>query len=470
MSSKKGKRKQKKQRSTKNHRSDHGNRRSADFKKHEDVEEESSGYLCECCMTNPDIAAFCETCEGFICHECFDNHQPKKRYEDHHSNIVDKETDYSKIQVLGIATCPKHYLQQLDFFCLDCSQTACYHCTLTDHRSPDHNLKDLDDLADATKNLYKDLVSDIPSPAQIFCGVRERVKKVEQQFLNQTSDVKDTLYNRSKKMTATVRAKGRNLEAEVVALKKARSKALVPVKKAGEVDDDLRSHRAEVVSKLMIRINEMEFVTLRAGVAYGLERICLSTENATDLEKRLEQTWGDRQTSGSSWTANLKTQRSKRSKQNNASKNFYSKSASNVKLKSDAVSNESYINPLLKIVETHWEEQLKVGEVGEEEGQFRYARCVTVVQNGDIIVADDMRRRVYIFDNSGKYKTLFHPDQSYVGRPAYACSLALTSKNQVVVADLTIFIKVFTYDGSFLYQVNQNFSLIKGTNCLEKDM
>ena len=201
------------------------------------------------------------------------------------------------------------------------------------------------------------------------------------------------------------------------------------------------------------------FVTLRAGVAYGLERICLSTENATDLQKKLEQTCDDRQNLNSSGTEKKK-QRSKRSKRNNASKNFGSKCASNVKLNSNAVSNEPYINPLLKIIETHWEEQLKVGEVGEEEeGQFQYARCVTVVQNGDIIVADDMRRRVYIFENSGKYKTLFHPDQSYIGRPAYACSLALTSKNQVVVADLTIFVKVFTYDGSFLYQVNQNSSL-----------
>ena len=208
MSSKKGKRKQRKQRTTKNNRGNHGNRRSADFKNHEDVEEESSFYLCECCMTHTDIAAFCGTCEGFICQECFDNHQPKKRYEDHHSSIIDKEADYSKIQVLGIATCPKHYLQQLNFFCMDCSQTACYHCTLTDHRSPDHNLKDLDDLADATKNLYKDLVDDIASPVQTFCGVRERVKKVELQFLNQTSDVKDTLYNRSKKMTANCTRQG----------------------------------------------------------------------------------------------------------------------------------------------------------------------------------------------------------------------------------------------------------------------
>ena len=431
---KRGKRNQKKQRNKKGYGS--RSRSTTDYE--EDIE--VAVRFCECCESDRELKAFCGVCKGFICDECFQEHQTDERYEYHYSHTVDGVDEVAELEAKGIGICPKHYLEHLNFYCADCSEMICYYCTVLDHQKPSrHNFKNLKDVANDMKNEYSDVISQTPSPAQAYRVVDDHIRRVKKDFLKETDEIKVDIAKRKNRMTSTVRTKYRNLEREINSVKKSHIKAVVLASELDQEDVNIREYRARVLPRLMIKIHEMEFCTLRATVTYRLENMCLSTEQEMSMEKRLERINTDNGQESSD--ESQKKQKKKRSKCN--------QSNDETTLSEEFPNPAQYLNSI--VLGTHWEELLSVGELGdEEEGQLQYARGVTITKNDEIIVADDVRKRVYIYDNAGKYRTMFHPEQTVEGRPAYACSLAVTSKNDVVLADMTIFVKVYNYEGVFL--------------------
>ncbi len=117
---------------------------------------------------------------------------------------------------------------------------------------------------------------------------------------------------------------------------------------------------------------------------------------------------------------------------------------------------------------------LDFGQEGEGSGDFTRARGIAISPSGDIVIADPSKKAVLVFAPDGQHKfNLKSPRGKPEGKLRTPQDVAVSSQGNIMVVDLTKFVKMFSADGKFVHSFHTSSRPAPdekiGTYCIDVD-
>ncbi|XP_022089367.1 uncharacterized protein LOC110978571 [Acanthaster planci] len=404
---------------------------------------ELSRVLCEVCDENGKQQAIyrCQECDNFLCAVCKAAHLSFKVLR--HHKIVDLRELLGLSDRAGVALdqpgmklaslqgdrCEKHPGEVLQFFCQTCQRMICWDCTFVDHPKPEHKCTDL---KEAVEHKREELLMLIQSSKQVEAKLNTSLKDLSE--LGKLIE--------SAAMTAQAEVNRTADHALVISQKRVQGKR--------------ERHLQDVVT---LRTQRKTTVSDRRDVTQNTLACLRQTQSAA---ARIVKSGSDQEllASYTPLTASLHQEMTS------------AEALCGVEIMSDLAKFEfsSYghnpkQSPLHTVFDTgalghlrgQWVLQREIGCSDGSSG-LRGASSLAVSRWGDLIVAENQRQTVQLFERNGERRFSLTTVENIMKETrvgvdkilGFVRAVAFSRAGHIIICDCSNFVKVFSRQGRYL--------------------
>ncbi|XP_022111689.1 E3 ubiquitin-protein ligase TRIM71-like [Acanthaster planci] len=369
---------------------------------------EASGHrlTCEGCDEGLEAVARCVDCKNVMCIRCQKVHERTKSMKNHrivrHEGQTCPEIAPADRQKHNAPTCTKHKNQELCFYCETCQTLACGKCAALDHRTAEHEYRDV---ADAIRSFRED----VDKILQRFEHIRMEFKVADDSFQHARSRLRIMADRACRDITAKEEEEIAKIQNESCLLREKVKQ--ITEQRDKKFEEDQKSKRDQInqaerivaiVDDLMQQVDDFQLLDLKPKVMHNLQ---------FNGELRPEQAQHD---------------------------------LSFISVKSHDVVRDWDLCEILQVEKWQLKAEFSGGEWGDVEIQF--AEDVAVLSNGDITVLDTEKKQIIIFASTVNCETTFGDNE--LEKPQ---SIAVTSNDMLLVCDEK-HVKVFDSNLEFVRQ------------------
>ncbi|XP_022099510.1 E3 ubiquitin-protein ligase TRIM56-like [Acanthaster planci] len=361
---------------------------------------------CEECDEGLEAVSRCVDCNKVICIKCQEAHERLKSMKNH--RIVRQlgqmwpEITPADLRKDAAPLCTKHKNQELCFYCETCQTLACGKCAALDHRTAEHEYRDV---ADAIRSFREDVDKILEQWEQS----KEEFRTADDSFQharNRLGIMADRacrdITAKEEEEIAKIKNKSRLLRDKVRQIKEQRDKKFEGDQKSNRDQINRAEQIVATVNDLMQQADDFELLDLKPKVMHNLQ-----------FQKGLE-------------LGEVKHD------------------LSFIGVKCHDVVKKLDIGEILP--EEKWQLNLEFGREEWEDGEMHCVADVAFLSSGDISATDTKKEQVMIFNSTGEYITIV--SRRELEKPQ---GIATTSDDLLLVCDGK-HVKVFDSSLEFVRQ------------------
>ena len=318
--------------------------------------------LCEICDEDNEALHRCLDCAMNVCSNCRKTHL-KFPVSANHTVATLEDIRQGKVTVKTTPDeykCHKHKGIVKQIYCRTEQELICHVCAVVDHKTPEHDITDVETAAKEYKESLSDKFPAFSRDIEGHKGSLLDASEAKQVLNNSTAKARQAVQDRAAEVIAKVRAEEKRLLDEITIQEQDYKDRLDEYEKT--VSDMLqrKQHSLETAQDVTNNASDSDFLSLYPVISKDMDR--LGGEHPPKIQHKL-------------WYLRFKP----------------SQEVGDIKLGE-------------MVMEDSWELCHDFGRKGRGPGEFAGARGIAAAPPDEIAVADEDNNRVVIYNNQGQIK------------------------------------------------------------------
>ncbi|CAH1242120.1 TRIM3 [Branchiostoma lanceolatum] len=359
----------------------------------------SEDARCQMCESGAKVESICGDCKLLLCGNCFTAHSNSPALKDHYIiTLHDLKNPSTRAKYTGAEYCSKHNDVRVTFYCQPCAKLVCRECTITEHKqSRKHNPREVSEVAQKYKDDLQTLVQKTVDAADALKNASKTICKELASITINCQVEKTMIREHFVQLKAKLEKAERDVMDKLEEMEITQREPLVKEKESFEgtlrsTEDGLK-FCTDILDPPVESLPTSVVFRPQKGQVQGTPQVtvtspggqCVTLDTTKISEGAFEAVWRP-QTTGKH-VVGVATESDT--------------SGGGGKWKWGRASGKGGCSPLVVYVSSN-NPVLTFGQKGSQQGQFD--RPLDVAVRGDrLYVADTFKKRVQVFDLSGKF-------------------------------------------------------------------